>query len=60
MEYDSLNFYPSAVANLKHLFKQHWPRLLPGFLADCADPGLYRDQLRHLAADLWPTYGYTC
>ena len=60
VEYDSLNFYPSAVSNLKSLFKQHWPRLLPGFLADCADPGPYRDQLRHLSANLWPAHGYKC
>jgi DNA repair photolyase len=56
--YDSLNFYPTAVSNLTTLFRKNWPSLLPGFRADCADHGVYHDQLRSLAETLWPAYGF--
>jgi DNA repair photolyase len=56
--YDPLNFYPTAMSNLMALFRRHWPGLLPGFRAACADTGAYRDQLRCLAGELWPTYGF--
>jgi DNA repair photolyase len=58
VNYDSLNFYPTAVSNLNALFQKRWPRLLPGFRAACADPGAYHDRLRLLAENLWPAYGF--
>jgi DNA repair photolyase len=58
VNYDSLNFYPTAVSNLMALFRTHWPGLLPGFRADCADHAVYHDRLRSLAETLWPAYGF--
>jgi DNA repair photolyase len=58
VDYDPLNFYPAAVSNLMALFRRHWPGLLPGFRADCADPGAYKDRLRVIAQNIWPAYGF--
>jgi DNA repair photolyase len=59
VHYDALNFYPTAVSNLNALFLKYRPKLLPGFRGACADPGAYHDQLRWLAASLWPSYDFT-
>jgi len=59
VNYDPLNFYPTAVSNLNTLFLKCWPKLLPGFRGACADPGAYHDRLRFLAENLWPSYGFT-
>jgi DNA repair photolyase len=58
VNYDSLNFYPTAVSNLNALFQKSWPKLRPVFRAACADPGAYQDRLRLLAENLWPAYGF--
>lgn len=58
VDYDPLNFYPTAVSNLKTLFRRYWTGLLPGFIEACRDPGIYRDRLRFLAENLWPAYGF--
>ncbi len=58
VDYDPLNFYPTAVSNLIALFRRHWPDLLPGFRAACADPGAYRDRLSLMAQNIWPARGF--
>jgi DNA repair photolyase len=58
VEYDPLNFYPTAVSNLKYLFRRKWPGLLAEFQAACADPGAYRQRLRLLAGNLWAEHGF--
>ena len=58
VDYDPLNFYPTAVSNLTALFRKNWPVLLPDFHAACADPGAAHDRLRFLAENLWPAYGF--
>jgi DNA repair photolyase len=58
VDYDPLNFYPTAVSNLNALFRRRWPGLLSGFQAACADPGAYHDRLRFQAENLWPFYGF--
>ncbi len=60
VEYDPLNFYPTAISNLKLLFQRYWSGLLPSFLKDCANPSAYRDQLHCLAGELWSAYGFKC
>ncbi|MGB9791567.1 MAG: SPL family radical SAM protein [Thermacetogeniaceae bacterium] len=58
VEYDPLNFYPTAVANLRYLIHKHWPRSLLRFQAAYRDQKAYREWLRNLAKELWPVYGY--
>jgi DNA repair photolyase len=58
VDYDPLNFYPSAVSNLNVLFRRYRPDLLPGFRSSCQNPGAYRDNLRYLTQELWPAYGF--
>lgn len=58
VEYDPLNFYPTAVANLKCLFRRYWPRFLSQFQAACHDQRTFKSQLRYIAKNLWPVYGF--
>jgi DNA repair photolyase len=59
VEYDPLNCYPAVVANMRSLFSEYWPHLLPRLEEACGDPPLYRERLRHLAERIWPRYGYS-
>lgn len=52
VHYDPLNFYPSAVANLRPVFAHHWPDKLPAFDAACRDPQGYRQWLTQLMREL--------
>lgn len=58
VEYDPLNFYPTAVANLRDLIRKHWPRSLLRFQAAVRDQTGYKRWLDGLAKELWPVYGY--
>lgn len=58
VEYDPLNFYPTAVANLRYLIQTHWPRSLSQFQAACNDRHTFKNQLSYIAQKLWPAYGF--
>lgn len=58
VEYDPLNFYPTAVANLRYLIQRHWPRSLSQFQAAYNDQYTFKNQLSYIAQKLWPAYGF--
>lgn len=58
VHYDPLNFYPVAVSNLRAVIQRHWPKLRLLFEAACRDPYYYKEQLRSMADEIWPVYGY--
>jgi DNA repair photolyase len=58
VHYDPLNFYPAAVSNLRAVIQRHWPKLRLLFEAACRDPYYYKEQLRSMADEIWPVYGY--
>lgn len=58
VSYDPLNFYPTAVSNLRAVIHDHWPKLSPLFEAAYRDSYYYQEHLRSLADEIWPVYGY--
>ncbi len=58
VRYDPLNFYPMAVSNLRTAIQRYWPKLRLLFEAAYRDPYYYKEQLRSIAEEIWPVYGY--
>ncbi|MGB9886394.1 MAG: SPL family radical SAM protein [Moorellales bacterium] len=53
IDYDPLNPYPSAVANLEALFRRYFPRRIEAFRAAVKDRTAYRRHLAQLWKRLW-------
>ncbi len=58
VDYDPLNFYPAAVSKLRAAIQRRRPELRLIFEAACQDPHYYKEQLRGIADEIWPAYGY--
>lgn len=58
VEYDPLTCYPATVANLRQVFREHWPEKLPSLEAACRDQALWERDLRERAGRLWAEYGF--
>lgn len=52
VDFDPLNFYPTAVAALKGFIARYRPRVLSTFEGACREPRAYRQRLRGLARQL--------
>ncbi|GFN23911.1 SPL family radical SAM protein [Thermanaeromonas sp. C210] len=52
VDFDPLNFYPSAVAGIRHLMARYWPGSRTAFEHACRDPAAYRQRLRALIRQL--------
>jgi DNA repair photolyase len=54
VDFDPLNFYPTAVAGIKSFIARYRPRSKTAFYHACRDPVAYRQQLKEIIKQLRP------
>jgi DNA repair photolyase len=58
VEYDPLTCYPATVANLRAVFRDHWPEFIPALENACRNPVAWERDLQERTGRLWAEYGF--